>query len=100
LLQVQQQVSTPYVVLSGTVRPGQSRDARSGYATVTGDDPLDDGGAGAAGGSGLTSVIGGGATPLVGNAKVEAMLGLSEKRKGRDDGARSMMPPPPKMRKG
>lgn len=30
LLQVQKQAATPYVVLSGTIKPGQSRDAASG----------------------------------------------------------------------
>lgn len=29
-LQVQKQAAAPYVVLSGTIKPGQSRDAKSG----------------------------------------------------------------------
>ena len=69
---VQEAAAVPYMVLSGTVRPGQSRDALSGYATVDRE------------GNGGRSVpkLGGGQTPLTGNAKVEAMLG--------------MKPPPPR----
>lgn len=74
---VQEAAATPYVVLSGTVRPGQSRDATSGYATV--DREGDKGSA--------TPKLGGGQTPLTGRAKVEAMLG-------------SMKPPPPRPPQG
>ncbi|KAL4437375.1 hypothetical protein ABPG75_004514 [Micractinium tetrahymenae] len=80
--QVQKQAATPYVVLSGTIKPGQSRDAASGYATVDRAEQL----------AAPTPVLGRlpGNEPLTGNAKVEAMLGI--KRKGTE----SMPPPPPK----
>ncbi|KAL4429830.1 hypothetical protein ABPG77_010947 [Micractinium sp. CCAP 211/92] len=80
--QVQKQAATPYVVLSGTIKPGQSRDAVSGYATVDRAEQL----------TAPTPVLGRlpGNEPLTGNAKVEAMLGI--KRKGTE----SMPPPPPK----
>lgn len=70
---VQEAASTPYMVLSGTVRPGQSRDATSGYATV--DREGNQGGG--------VPQLGGGQTPLTGRGKVEAMLG--------------MKPPPPRL---
>jgi hypothetical protein len=35
LVQAQKQAATPYVVLSGTVKPGQSRDAVSGGLPCT-----------------------------------------------------------------
>jgi len=74
---VQEAAATPYMVLSGTVRPGQSRDATSGYATV---DKRGDGsmiGGGASGSMGAVPRLGGQqGPPLTGKAKVEAMLGM------------------------
>ncbi|GAB4814564.1 hypothetical protein N2152v2_001610 [Parachlorella kessleri] len=91
--QVQKQAATPYVVLSGTVKPGQSRDATSGYATV---ERMEEAGVATVAPTPVLSMLGGGQTPLVGNAKVEAMLGL--KRKG-GSGSASMPPPAPKAPK-
>jgi len=74
---VQEAAATPYMVLSGTVRPGQSRDATSGYATVDkrGDDTMT--GAGANGSMRAVPRLGGQqGPPLTGKAKVEAMLGM------------------------
>lgn len=71
---LQAKTNTPYVVLTGNIRPGQSSDPKSGYATV--DSQV-----------ALTPVLGGGKTPLTGDRKVEAMLGI-RKRTGND------MPPP------
>jgi U4/U6.U5 tri-snRNP-associated protein 1 len=82
-----EQGAVPYVALSGTVRPGQSRDAAGGTATVERAVPP----SGAA-----TPMLGGGQTPLVGRAKVEAMMGLGGKRPAGGGGA-SMPPPPPKV---
>ena len=72
---LQAKSNTPYVVLTGNIRPGQSSDPKSGYATV--DSQV-----------ALTPMLGGGRTPLVGDRKVEAMLGI-RKRAGTDS-----MPPP------
>ena len=72
---LQAKTNTPYVVLTGNIRPGQSSDPKSGYATV--DSQV-----------ALTPVLGGGKTPLTGDRKVEAMLGI-RKRTGNDS-----MPPP------
>ena len=72
---LQAKSNTPYVVLTGNIRPGQSSDPKSGYATV--DSQV-----------ALTPMLGGGRTPLVGDRKVEAMLGI-RKRPGNDS-----MPPP------
>ena len=72
---LQAKTNTPYVVLTGNIRPGQSSDPKSGYATV--DSQV-----------ALTPMLGGGRTPLVGDRKVEAMLGI-RKRPGNDS-----MPPP------
>jgi U4/U6.U5 tri-snRNP-associated protein 1 len=81
---VQEAGATPYMVLSGTVRPGQSRDAASGYATVDrrggGDASIGGGGGGSM--SAVPRLGGQQGPPLTGKAKVEAMLG--------------MMPPPPR----
>ncbi|KAI3429836.1 hypothetical protein D9Q98_010149 [Chlorella vulgaris] len=85
--QVQKQAATPYVVLSGTIKPGQSRDATSGYATVDRAEQL-------TAAPPVLSKLPGGNTPLLGNAKVEAMLGI--KRKAGDE---SMPPPPPRAAK-
>ena len=62
---------------SWQVRPGQSSDAKSGYATVDHQAVA------------LTPVLGGGQTPLTGTRKVEAMLGI---------GGGAMPPPPPRQR--
>ena len=72
---LQAKSNTPYVVLTGNIRPGQSSDPKSGYATV--DSQV-----------ALTPMLGGGRTPLVGDRKVEAMLGF-RKPPGNDS-----MPPP------
>ncbi|BDA45958.1 probable U4/U6.U5 tri-snRNP-associated protein 1 at N-terminal half [Coccomyxa sp. Obi] len=80
---VQEQTATPYLVLSGKVKPGQSSDPTSGFATVE-REPV-----------ALTPVLGGGQTPLTGNRKVEAMLGVKRPR----DGDASMAPPPPRKPK-
>ena len=85
--------ATPYVVLSGTVRPGQSRDAASGYATVDRSAAMQQQQAAMAPGTGSVAPSLGGsgrATPLLGNAKVEAMLGIT-----RPGGGESSMGPPP-----
>lgn len=62
------------------VRPGQSSDARSGYATADAEPVA------------LTPVLGGGQTPLTGARKVEAMLGIAP------GGAGSMPPPAPRRK--
>lgn len=71
---MQAKANTPYVVLTGNIRPGQSSDPKSGYATV--DSQV-----------ALTPVLGGGKTPLTGDRKVEAMLGITKR-------AKDSMPPP------
>jgi len=48
---LQAKTNTPYVVLTGNIRPGQSSDPKSGYATV--DSQV-----------ALTPMLGGGRTPL------------------------------------
>jgi len=63
---LQAKTNTPYVVLTGNIRPGQSSDPKSGYATV--DSQV-----------ALTPMLGGGRTPLVGDRKVEAMLGIRKR---------------------
>jgi U4/U6.U5 tri-snRNP-associated protein 1 len=73
---MQAKASTPYVVLSGNIKPGQSSDAASGYATAEGKESLN-------------SMLGGGHTPLIGNRKVEAMLGIKI-----DPSSHASMPPP------
>ncbi|KAL6774007.1 hypothetical protein ACKKBG_A23420 [Auxenochlorella protothecoides x Auxenochlorella symbiontica] len=82
--QVQRREAQPYVVISGTVRPGQSRDVvagRGGYDP--GDPDLDEDGV-----DPLAPRLGGSASlaPLTGNAKVAAMLGLA----GVGEGGRSV----------
>ena len=69
-------------VLSGNVRPGQSSDPASGYATVE-REPV-----------ALTPVLGGGQTPLTGVRKVEAMLGVKRAPPAARSG--NMGPPPPR----
>ncbi|XP_011011622.1 PREDICTED: SART-1 family protein DOT2 isoform X1 [Populus euphratica] len=56
----QAQLKTPYLVLSGHVKPGQTSDPRSGFATVEKDFP-------------------GGLTPMLGDKKVEHFLGIKRK---------------------
>lgn len=73
---MQAKANTPYVVLTGNIRPGQSSDPKSGYATV--DSQV-----------ALTPMLSGGRTPLVGDRKVEAMLGIKKRGGGHDS-----MPPP------
>ncbi|CAJ2628796.1 unnamed protein product [Trifolium pratense] len=53
-------MKTPYLVISGHVKPGQTSDPKSGFATVEKDLP-------------------GGLTPMLGNQKVEHFLGLKRK---------------------
>ena len=66
-------------VLSGKVKPGQSSDPASGYATVE------------KGALSMAPSLGGGETPLTGARKVEAMLGI---KRGALNGNASMAPPP------
>ncbi|CAN6726205.1 unnamed protein product [Malus baccata var. baccata] len=56
----QARLQTPYLVLSGHVKPGQTSDPRSGFATVERDLP-------------------GGLTPMLGDRKVEHFLGIKRK---------------------
>ncbi|KAL1814258.1 hypothetical protein ACET3Z_024323 [Daucus carota] len=58
--EAQAQLKTPYLVLSGNVKPGQTSDPRSGFATVEKDLP-------------------GGLTPMLGDRKVEHFLGIKRK---------------------
>ncbi|KAK6229219.1 hypothetical protein SCA6_018170 [Theobroma cacao] len=58
--EAQAQLKTPYLVLSGHVKPGQTSDPRSGFATVEKDFP-------------------GGLTPMLGDRKVEHFLGIKRK---------------------
>ncbi|KAM3283032.1 SART-1 family protein DOT2 [Capsicum chacoense] len=58
--ETQAQTRTPYIVLSGHVKPGQTSDPRSGFATVEKDFP-------------------GGLTPMLGDKKVEHFLGIKRK---------------------
>ena len=66
-------------MLSGKVKPGQSSDPASGYATVD------------KGALSMAPSLGGGETPLTGARKVEAMLGI---KRGAPNGAASMAPKP------
>lgn len=70
--EAQAQLKTPYLVLSGHVKPGQTSDPTSGFATVEKDLP-------------------GGLTPMLGDRKVEHFLGI--KRKAEPG---NMAPPAPK----
>lgn len=72
--EAQARLKTPYLVLSGHVKPGQTSDPRSGFATVEKDH--------------LGSL-----TPMLGDKKVEHFLGINRKP---DTG--SMGPPPKKMK--
>ncbi|GAB2272039.1 ESCRT II complex subunit Dot2 [Dionaea muscipula] len=58
--ETQARLKTPYVVLSGHVKPGQSNDPGGGFATVEKDVP-------------------GGLTPMLGDKKVEHFLGIKRK---------------------
>ncbi|XP_022717380.1 SART-1 family protein DOT2-like [Durio zibethinus] len=58
--EAQAQLKTPYLVLSGHVKPGQTSDPTSGFATVEKDFP-------------------GGLTPMLGDRKVEHFLGIKRK---------------------
>ncbi|WJX77133.1 ESCRT II complex subunit Dot2 [Trifolium repens] len=58
--ETQARMKTPYLVLSGHVKPGQTSDPKSGFATVEKDLP-------------------GGLTPMLGDRKVEHFLGLKRK---------------------
>ncbi|XWS10188.1 hypothetical protein CRYUN_Cryun39dG0054000 [Craigia yunnanensis] len=58
--EAQAQLKTPYLVLSGHVKPGQTSDPTSGFATVEKDIP-------------------GGLTPMLGDRKVEHFLGIKRK---------------------
>lgn len=70
--EAQAQLKTPYLVLSGNVKPGQTSDPTSGFATVDKDLP-------------------GGLTPMLGDRKVEHFLGIKRKSK-----PGNMGPPPPR----
>ncbi|KAK2646726.1 hypothetical protein Ddye_021921 [Dipteronia dyeriana] len=71
--EAQSRLKTPYLVLSGHVKPGQTSDPRSGFATVEKDLP-------------------GGLTPMLGNSKVEHFLGIKRKA----EPGNSSMPKRPK----
>ncbi|XP_020231141.1 SART-1 family protein DOT2 [Cajanus cajan] len=58
--EAQARLKTPYLVLSGHVKPGQTSDPKSGFATVEKDLP-------------------GGLTPMLGDRKVEHFLGIKRK---------------------
>ncbi|KAF6134707.1 hypothetical protein GIB67_002108 [Kingdonia uniflora] len=66
--QTQERLGTPYLVLSGHVRPGQDSDPQSGFATV--------------------EDLPGGLTPMLGDRKVEHFLGMKRKAEP------GLMPPP------
>ncbi|KAI3986182.1 hypothetical protein MKX01_004326 [Papaver californicum] len=73
--EAQARMRTPYLVLSGHVRPGQTSDPSSGFATVS-------------------DLPGSGLTPLLGNTKVEHFLGIKRKADTSDkDDSTSMGPP-------
>ncbi|KAH9288466.1 hypothetical protein KI387_032583 [Taxus chinensis] len=57
---VQSKLRTPYIVLSGQIKPGQTSDPRSGFATVEKEPP-------------------GSLTPMLGDRKVEHFLGIKRK---------------------
>ncbi|XP_078436862.1 SART-1 family [Wolffia australiana] len=73
--EAQARLQTPYLVLSGHVKPGQTSDPRSGFATVEKDTP-------------------GSLTPMLGDRKVEHFLGIKRK-----DDSGPMGPPPAKKSK-
>lgn len=57
---IQAKLHTPYIVLSGQIKPGQTSDPRSGFATVEKEVP-------------------GSLTPMLGDRKVEHFLGIKRK---------------------
>ncbi|XP_022893463.1 SART-1 family protein DOT2-like isoform X2 [Olea europaea var. sylvestris] len=63
--EAQAQLKTPYLVLSGHVKPGQTSDPRSGFATVEKD-------------------FTGGLTPMLGDKKVEHFLNMKRKSEPED----------------
>ncbi|KAK9274550.1 hypothetical protein L1049_021799 [Liquidambar formosana] len=65
--EAQARLKTPYLVLSGHVKPGQTSDPTSGFATVEKDLP-------------------GGLTPMLGDRKVEHFLGIKRKAEPGDMG--------------
>eukprot|EP00268_Persea_americana_P053406 TRINITY_DN603_c0_g1_i5.p1 TRINITY_DN603_c0_g1~~TRINITY_DN603_c0_g1_i5.p1 ORF type:complete len:989 (-),score=344.60 TRINITY_DN603_c0_g1_i5:362-3328(-) len=71
--EAQARLKTPYLVLSGHVKPGQTSDPRSGFATVEKDHP-------------------GSLTPMLGDRKVEHFLGIKRKAEP------SSMGPPKKQK--
>ncbi|CAK8564834.1 unnamed protein product [Lathyrus sativus] len=62
--EAQARMKTPYLVLSGHVKPGQTSDPKSGFATFEKDLP-------------------GGLTPMLGDRKVEHFLGIKRKLNNR-----------------
>eukprot|EP00884_Botryococcus_braunii_P021222 jgi/Botrbrau1/7784/Bobra.0159s0212.1 len=80
---IQEVTATPYLVLSGKIKPGQISDPASGYATEERGK--------------RSSLLAGGDTPLIGKRKVEVMLGLNGE--ATPVGALSMPPPPPRRTK-
>ncbi|CAA2957431.1 SART-1 family DOT2 [Olea europaea subsp. europaea] len=66
--EAQAQLMTPYLVLSGHVKPGQTSDPRSGFATVEKD-------------------FTGGLTPMLGDKKVEHFLNMKRKSEPEDSGS-------------
>ncbi|CAN6465454.1 unnamed protein product [Victoria cruziana] len=58
--ETQAKLNAPYIVLSGQIKPGQTSDPRSGFATVEKDHP-------------------GNLTPMLGDRKVEHFLGIKRK---------------------
>ncbi|XP_039061068.1 SART-1 family protein DOT2-like [Hibiscus syriacus] len=66
--EAQAQLKTPYLVLSGHVKPGQTSDPASGFATVEKDFP-------------------GSLTPMIGDRKVEHFLGIKRKAEPGNSGA-------------
>ncbi|XP_057536396.1 SART-1 family protein DOT2 [Amaranthus tricolor] len=65
--EAQAQLKTPYLVLSGHVKPGQTSDPRSGFATVEKEVP-------------------GSLTPMLGDKKVEHFLGIKRKAEAGSSG--------------
>ncbi|CAN0878389.1 SART-1 family protein DOT2 [Linum grandiflorum] len=71
--ETQAQLKSPYVVLSGHVKPGQTSDPRSGFSTVEKDLP-------------------GGLTPMLGDKKVAHYLGIKRKPDGGNDSSTPKKP--------
>ncbi|KAL2609906.1 hypothetical protein R1flu_028479 [Riccia fluitans] len=84
--EAQAKMHTPYIVISGHIKPGQTSDPRSGFATVE-KEPI----------GSLTPMLGekvGSLTPMLGDKKVEHFLGIKRKAEP------GSMGPPPKLSKG